>query len=580
MSRSAEFVTFDGEDVQFIEADIIRSFERQEIARVFVNRDLLDEDGLERGETELFLVESPGDGPSNAEFGGILRDIDRQGAVIELVIESFERLTRDAVPTDGGERFESVEDTTIISDAISEVEDPEFSEGTVESVSSPITMVFSHSSQAKKIRETAASTGAEIVYRADKTFDYLVRRGEDRTSEVIGPREQNVKDDFVAEKLSADEDITHLRLVGAGEGRHQQAVSFVPLADSTDWESQLGHRVERYVADHWEAGDRFQWTTKSDKNQTSKEGLIRLGETIVEDVQEDNIEARGTLEGIEDVSLGDSFTVHYPQEDVQFVRMRIVELEKKITKTGDEYEVVLSSRRESRAPDEGFRERKDLSNYNLAFEGSPVTINTGDGRQPVNEFTDYIGRVYLPDEIEFVHRFNIRVMGLPYRFYASSEGHTHKVEIPFSQLEHRHGVDIPLDEVSHEHSVDIDLTTPNAAPDSEFSNPIGFLFGGGDIDGPVEVNEEVVNEIEIPDVGGFGLDTQIAAYSVTVQHVVEDTDGPRTQAGEIRVFHVEEDEYVYDETERDIIPSYTRQRMRSIDITVTGDDLAGDTRSD
>jgi len=444
------FLRYDSSHVQYVEAEIDEAFGKQDVARVFVRRGQLTESAVERGETEMFIVETTGTSNQNAEFGGILRDISQRGSLTEFIVESFERYARDALPTPSADRYENADDSTIISDAIGDVS--QLSVGTVNTVRSPMTMVFSHTSQAKKIREVETSAGGEVKYRSDKSVDYVASLGADKTGTTISPSNQNLAGDFNAERKGGDEDVTHLRLVGAGEARHQQTVNFVPQDDPVDYENDPDFdNVNRYSASHWSSGDRKEWEVRANKDLTDIDSLERLGETIVNDVQESHIEAEADIEGVE-VNLGDEFTVVYPEEDID-QSARVVALTTAIDAEGFTYKATLSSRQQSLEDPED-EQYKDTDRYNLAFEGSPVTMTTSGGRQPVNSTTNYQFSFYYPAEVKFEHRVQLFVKGLEYRAYsqgaASGESHTHLYN-KNNELEHSHSYNTN-NELEHGHT--------------------------------------------------------------------------------------------------------------------------------
>jgi len=402
--------------VQLSEAEIDEEFGKQDIARVFIKRGDLTEADVQRGVTEMLIVETTSTADADADFGGILRDIEQSGSLTEFIVESFERYGRDGTPTTGGERWEAVDDSTIISDGVSEIS--QLSAGTINTVRTPMTMVFSHTSQAKKIRETEAAGGGELKYRPDKTVDYVAELGSDKTATVLSPDNQNIVGEFNAERKGGQEDLTHLRLVGAGEARHQRTVNFVPQDDPFDYENDPDFdNVNRYSASHWSSGDRQEWDVRSNKDHTDVDSLVLLGETIVADIQDSHIEATANVRGVE-VSLGDEFTIDYPEEDISQTA-RVVKLTTKIDSSGFIYQATLSSRQQS-LNDPDSEQRKDTDRYNLAFEGSPVTMTTGGGRQPVSSGINYEFSFYYPAEVEYEHRVKLRVKGFPYRAY--SEG--------------------------------------------------------------------------------------------------------------------------------------------------------------
>jgi hypothetical protein len=115
---------------------------------------------------------------------------------------------------------------------------------------------------------------------------------------------------------------------------------------------------------------------------------------------------------------------------------------------------VLSSRQKSR--EEGKeKDRKDVQRFNKSFEGSPVTLNTGGGRQPVDETHNYEFSVYYPSEVEYEHRVKLQVRGANYRAYsqgaAGGGDHTHSVSVTHPSHDHSVTVTHP----GHDHSVTI-----------------------------------------------------------------------------------------------------------------------------
>jgi len=412
--------------VQIVEYEKDLVFNDQDIARVFIRRDVFNESDVEKGVSKMWLVETEGTSTTNAEFGGVLRDINRNGGVSEIIVESFERYSIDAQPTDSAERWENVNDTQIINDALSNIS--QISAGTIENVDSEISMLFNHSTQAKKIRDTAEVVGANVVYNSDQTLDYVNRRGSDRTGETLSPSSQNIVDDFKADKKGGGERVSHVRVIGTGEGKHQLT------AEAT--------------ASWFDGSQRESWRVFSNKDISDQDSLDKYAQTLIQDLNEpEHIEVTTTLRNI-DVQLGDSFHVQYPEEDVDR-DMRIVELTEKVKPNGKTYEVTLSTRQISRK-DRDAENRKDVNRYNMAFEGSPVTMNTSGGRQPVEPRRNYEFSVYYPDEVSYEHRVKLRVIGLPYRAYISQTEtgggiHSHTFDDTASETDdaravHRHDV--------------------------------------------------------------------------------------------------------------------------------------------
>jgi len=428
------------EDILEHRADeVIRKFGKTGMARLFTLRRETTDVTLQEDIDEVYLV---GDDGTNA-FGGVLKDIERGGSEVELVVDSFERLAREAQPTPGGQRRDGVADDTLVQEAIDAV--PQLTAGTIQQLEANLTFVFSHSSQAKKIRTVEEATPGEVQYNADKTVDYVDRLGQDKSDTItISPEAQNLDGDISVKQKGGGKKCTHLRMLGVGEGRHQVEVNVVPDTDTQSYQNKV-----TYTGHDWEPGDRRIWDSLSNKEVTKPSTLETEGLTQIAEINDEFVEVEATLKGV-DVELGDTVHVSKPKENIDRA-LRIVEWTRIDDHEGLRYECVLSSRQKTRSSP-GEKGRKDVERYNRAFEGSPVTLNTSGGRQPVDGEHDYEMDIYYPAEVEYEHRVKLQVKGLNYRAYsqgAASGGgkHTHSVTIPdhnheytFGLVPHSHGV--------------------------------------------------------------------------------------------------------------------------------------------
>lgn len=412
-----------GKQIDVVEAERDNAFDKKQMARIFIRRGELDSTDYQAGVTEAYLKLDAGDSNADAEMGGIIKDVDRSGSTTEILLESFERLMIDAEPTGPSELYgpksddesSGVSDNTIITDAISAT--PGITAGTVENLTSTIGISFNNATQAKKVREVASITGAAIRFNPDKTLDYKDRIGSDRTT-VLKPGNQNIRGDFSADRQGGVENrVTHLRVIGAGEGEGQIRANVVPNDDSSSYENEV-----RYNNDNWSDGDPKKWFTESNKSIDRTNAIKEYGQTLINDLSENEyIDVQTTIEGVSDVILGDVFPVEYPEEDVgqsgSPIDMQVVELTVRYEETGRKYDVTLSTRRESRE-DAATEDRRDIQRFNQASQGVAVPINASGGRQPVDANNDYEMRFYYPDEVIEELRLNVRVMGLPYRAYS------------------------------------------------------------------------------------------------------------------------------------------------------------------
>lgn len=486
------------ETLELSSFETVKEFRMEDVAYAFVPRTLFNNlDEVNEGD-DVYELYADGD----REFAGTLEDVESEGSTKELVIESFEERAVNVAPTQGGERWENVEDVDVVNDAISNI--PNLSAGTIENVEDGLTFIFSHASQAKKIREVAEATGAEVRYSPDRTIDYVGEMGEDKTSAIISASEGTVEDELTTDVDSGDR-CTHLRVVGAGEGQHQVWANIVPVTDSTDYDNEY-----TYENDDWEDGDPERWETYSNKDITDEETLGVWGKTIVEELQLDVIEVSGKsrLDG-QTMQLGDYFTFEHDPDDFS-EELRVVELRTIFGPDGMVYDFTASNQAVTPA-DGDRREVEDLDRYNLAFEGDAVWATPGGSRQPVDDNTNYRIDFRLPDETEYIHRMKMQVIGFPYRFYASPTEHSH----PFSvDVSHSHGTephdhgDIDVshshDAAGHDHDVSVspsqhshDIDPEQHDHDIEFEDQYGNDFDPAD-EHTHEVDIDATSEEDVP----------------------------------------------------------------------------------
>ena len=463
MSLTATITHTDGstDTLDAIRTEEEYEFRKMDIASVYVDRPQVNEITLEENLDEVEIDDS-----GETLFGGVLRDVLRGGSEVELILDSYERYALDAERSGGGLTYDNVADTTIYSDAVSDI--PQISEGTVENLSNAVTFVFSYTSPAKRIRTVAENVGSEVLYPPDKTIDIVGSLGSDKTTSnggtPLSPAQQNISGDFNPERQSGDERITHLIMLGAGEGDAQIQATVVPDADPYDYEgSSKFQNVRRYTADNWSDGERKSWDSQSNKDITNEDTLGDLGVKLIEEYNAEFIDIEVTVED-QDVALGDEFTIQHPEENID-LDLRAVDVTRIVDSSGRRYNVTFSNRRLTRQTEQE-KDIKDTERYNRAFEGTAVTMNTGGGRQPVNSQNNYEFSFYYPAEVEYEHRVKLFVKGLAYRAYsqgaAAGGDHSHEFN-KNGELQHghvynangelEHGHEISDSEFSHYHSL-------------------------------------------------------------------------------------------------------------------------------
>jgi hypothetical protein len=413
---------YDSNEVAISEARIEEEFGRQDIARVFVVRGRIPEDTVERGSTEMYVLDSASDINDNAIFGGVLKDVIRSGPRTEIIIESFEIYARDAAPTPPDEQFDSVDDSVIVNDAIDNI--PQITAGNISTLTSGNSIILSNASQARKLRIVERAANGELRYQPDKTLNYTQgcgpnQCGDDRTDIILSPENEFITEYFTADKRSGEEDVTHIRMLGGGDGISQIVAHIIPESDPIDYESDPDYQnVTRYTASHWSDGDRKKWEVIPNKDHNNVDMLTNLGLQYAEEYQRPYIEAFTVIEDL-DVALGDSFTVQYPEEEIDRV-MRVISVQTNINSQGVNYEVDLSTRKLT-VVDTEEENKKDIDRYNTSFEGSNITYNMTSGRQSCDDGVPYVTTFYYPEELVYEHRMEVCFCALPFRRFKNNK---------------------------------------------------------------------------------------------------------------------------------------------------------------
>jgi len=422
---------------------LAREFGSPYMLRAFVPRPAAEATALEEDADEVYVSVGGED-----IAGGLLRSVEgASGSVVELVVDSFEAYAEETEPVQPVRR-ENAGDGELVSEGLSFVD--ELSEGTVTSADNGLSFVFPHASPAKWIRTVASSSSNELLYNADKTVDFVGRVGEDRTSEVVlSAANNNIDGEIQPKEISRDTRYTHLRMLGPGEGTHQRQVNVVPDNDSDPYENRVD-----YSFGSWEQGDRKVWSAESNKDDTSVGSLESEGLSLMREAHDKHIEVEATVKGV-DVGFGDTVRVEKPENRID-ADLRVVEWERIDDQSGVRYECVLSTNARVRdtARTNASDLQRDRDRYNKAFEGSPVTMTAGGGRQPVNASNSYEFQFYYPDEVRYEHRVKLRVIGLPYRAYsqgAASNGGLHSHEFTVDIPDHDHGFSVNIPD--HDHDV-------------------------------------------------------------------------------------------------------------------------------
>lgn len=339
-----EVVKSDGTRISAVPETATEIFETSRVWRssITVSRMQLSADQLVEDQDEIELYDF-----GTLQFAGLLRQVNKNDPEkLTLDVDSFERFALEAQPTGARVRFEDVDDTTIVENAISRV--PQLSLGTIENVGSGVTLEFNYVSPARMIRVVRDVTGADIVYNNDKTVDYVSNVGQDKSNSITVSPSNGLLRDLTVNTNAGQKQANHLRVLGGGSGEAQVVVDVV--ADSFD-----------------SSTDRIKWATVANKDINDSDTLREYGQKVVNEKARDHIDAEGQLGGSVDVEIGDVIRVEYPEKDVNR-DLRITRLEKVRDATGLTKNAKFSSL-DIASPDKVDKVVQDVDRFNRV-EGS------------------------------------------------------------------------------------------------------------------------------------------------------------------------------------------------------------------
>ena len=391
-----------------IERQLTRQPDATDTAEVVVYRDAWSdvETDLDRTNDRLVIRED-----GDPEFGGRLADFERDGVVVSVLIDSPKRDAIDAEPSGGNDVYEPQPDSALVEDQLL-ARAPTVDAGTVETVDGSIAFSESHASPGKSLTKLARDADAELRYRTTESgfeLDYLPRLGADRTAETLSPASATVLGEpRIREQIT--EDVTHVRVLGAGEGTAQTEAEAVAAGfDPADDRPVYRQRVDKDIADVGRAQS--------------------LAETLVEeyDGAPEYLEVEFEVPRRIEPSLGDEFGVALPAHDVD-TELRVTTVERIVDADGDRYRVVLSNRRHTAdlAGDERALELDSLSEGNA---GQYYALADGEGWDALDSGEPYEFSFYRPPETIGELRATLRLESRPYRLRAAQDGHTHDVDI-------------------------------------------------------------------------------------------------------------------------------------------------------
>lgn len=368
---------------------VIDEIGKQSRYQIFSHREDVRALDLNRYDDEIEVRKEDG----TTLVAGVLRDLKSQGVTTELIVGDFETYARDAEPSTGDLEYNSATDKEIVEDAINDVPQLNLSGSTISNLNSDLDFIFSYANPAKRIRKVAEATGAEIRYNDDKTVDYVDALGSTRSQE-LSPRRGNLTMQRI-DRGAADPRVTHLMMIGAGEGKAQTTTTV--------------------TASDYVSSERKKWRVHAAKDVSSVSTLNEIGQTVIEEKKQQRIDVNGVVTGV-DVNLGDTFQVVHEEEDLD-ASLRVPKVEYVKKQDGEEWRVTMSNTAVTRS-DPGQQVRRRTETSTTSLEGSAVQVSEGPGRGPVDADHDYVMDFYYPGEVQHEYRVDLKIKGLNFRGYS------------------------------------------------------------------------------------------------------------------------------------------------------------------
>jgi len=388
---------------------------RPDQARLVTDTTSAQAQTLDLGQDEVYFDDNGTDA-----FGGYLVDVKRRDDETTLMVNGFESDASHAQTY--SKTYTGVADTTIVNDAISNM--PNLSAGTVDAVTSGLSFVFKRVTPAKVLRVVARTTGGAVRYNADKTVDYLASPGTSRSDTITRDKaagQATAVEQFRVKEAGGGNQITHLKMLGAGRGQPQREATIVPSADGGSYVNKVTY------SSSWSSGDRKIWPQGpyTNKDHTDVSTLQEEGKQLVAELNTTHVEVE-TDTTFDNVVLGDSFKVEDDRQSID-QRLTVVELTRTLRSSMDLFDLTLSSRQQSRERAQQ-KQSADTSRYNTVFEGDVIFFTAGRDRKPATGTDNYVLPVkYPPDVIEEMS-LDLHIKGDAYRSFASPTEHGHGVK--------------------------------------------------------------------------------------------------------------------------------------------------------
>lgn len=346
------------QSLRLLETRVEHSLDRQTHAQIQVPQPLETLSGdpvtLNESDDELYIKHNGTD-----IFGGILRDVSRTGTTIELLADSFSRIARDAEPSGPSETVTDT-DSAIVASAIADA--PGLSEGTIETIETGLEFEFHHASPALRIKLVRQATGGEVIYRPDKSVDYVDSLGSDKTGTTISTRNQQLVDQIRVDQNAGEVLANHLRVIGSD-----------------------GSSVDVVADTYNPSTDREKWRRAYFRDTSSSKTLTKRGNTLLDMIGVPWTKAESTLtappgDSINPV-LGDEYHVSVPEKDLD-TDLRVTTLTHRIAADGEYWDVTFSNRAEDVGEDieklnQAARDTGATRTYAIYELAEDVQVTTG-----------------------------------------------------------------------------------------------------------------------------------------------------------------------------------------------------------
>jgi len=393
-----------------IERKIARNPDECDRAECRVYRDAWQSLGINPIDDRFIIV----DGGGADLFGGRLRDTQRGGVTVSVILDDAKRDALDAAPSGGNDIYDPQPDDQLVTgELLPRV--PTLGPGTITEQTGSIAFSESQASPGASITKLAEPTGSETLYRPDFTLDYVGRLGSDRTDETLSPSagtligEPRVREQTV-------EDVTRIRVLGAQQGTAQ--VTAEAVVDDT---------TEREV-----------YRQKSDKDIQQAGRAQALADELAAEYQDapEYLEVETEIPASVAPSLGDSFRLALPAYDID-ADLRIMTLERILDEAGDRFRAVLSNRKLTRDL-EGERQQRSVEEFRGGNAGQIVRDSDSQGFDKVDDGEPMGFSLDYPSGVIDEYEATLRIESQPFRRPAAATGHSHGFSV--SHPSHRHNV--------------------------------------------------------------------------------------------------------------------------------------------